>query len=157
MTLPLREGVRAVVLDSDNRVLLVHFQFTDWELWATPGGGVEPGETLELAIRRELEEEVGLVDVDLGPIIWQRTHIFPFAEFSGQHERFFYVRTATSAFEPSFSEQELLAERVTGSRWWSLQEIRDATDERFAPRELATLLEALVEHGPPGKVIDTGE
>jgi 8-oxo-dGTP diphosphatase len=120
MTLSLREGVRAVVLDDDDRILLVHFQFPDRTLWATPGGGVEPGESLEVAIRRELHEEVGLVNVELGPIIWERTHMFPFAEFSGQHEKFFFVRTSTNVINPSFSKGELLAERLTASRWWSV-------------------------------------
>jgi hypothetical protein len=104
-----------------------------------------------------LEEEVGLVDVELGPIIWERTHVFPFANFSGQHERFYLARATASAIEPSLSRQQLRAEGLSGSRWWSLQEIRDATDERFAPRQLATHLESLIEHGPPAAVIDTGE
>jgi ADP-ribose pyrophosphatase YjhB (NUDIX family) len=156
VTLPLREGVRAVVLDDDDRILLVHFEFPDWTLWATPGGGVEPGETLETAIRRELLEEVGLVDVDLGPVIWERTHVFPFAEFSGQYEKFFLIRTSTSVINPSFSQQELLAERLTASRWWTVQEIREASDELFAPRRLASLMEMLLTEGPPSEVVDTG-
>ena len=157
MTLPLREGVRAVVLDSDDRILLVHFQFPENAFWAAPGGGVEKGETLAQAIKRELAEEVGLVDVELGPIIWQRTHVFPFGEFSGQHEKFFLVRVTSREATPTFSEEELLAERVTGSRWWSLREITEARDERFSPRRLAHFLAALLENGPPSAVIDTGE
>jgi ADP-ribose pyrophosphatase YjhB (NUDIX family) len=157
VTLPLREGVRAVVLDDDDRILLVHFQFPDWTLWATPGGGVEPGESLKVAIRRELHEEVGLCNVELGPIIWERTHMFPFAEFSGQHEKFFFVRTSTNVINPSFSKEELLAERLTASRWWSVREIREASDELFAPRQLASLLETLLIEGLPGEIVDTGE
>jgi 8-oxo-dGTP diphosphatase len=155
VTLPLRQGVRAVVLDDDDRILLVHFQFPEWTLWATPGGGVELGESLEVAIRRELYEEVGLVDVELGPIIWERTHLFAFAEFSGQYERFFYVRTSTSVIEPSFTPEELLAERVTASRWWTLEEIRAASDERFAPLELAKHLASLLTE-VPSEVLDVG-
>ena len=55
--LRIREAVRALVIDPDDRVLLVRFEFPNTGThWATPGGGVEPGETDHQALRRELDE-----------------------------------------------------------------------------------------------------
>lgn len=53
-------GVRAVVLDADNRVFLVRHSYVSG--WYLPGGGVDYGETMEQAMRRELKEEG---DIDL--------------------------------------------------------------------------------------------
>lgn len=60
---PIKQVVCAVIRDRDGRILLArrapgqHLE-GHWEL---PGGKVEPGESLESALRRELLEELGLV------------------------------------------------------------------------------------------------
>ena len=54
----------AAVIVRDGRVLMVHERSRrsgGGEWWTLPGGGVEPGETLEEALRREVFEETGLV------------------------------------------------------------------------------------------------
>ena len=59
-------GVRAVVLDDDNRVFLVkHSYVAGWHL---PGGGVEVGETFREALERELAEE-GRIEVTGEPAL----------------------------------------------------------------------------------------
>ena len=53
-------GVRAVVLDAENKVFLVKHSYVAG--WYLPGGGVDHGESMEQAMRRELKEE-GDIDV----------------------------------------------------------------------------------------------
>jgi double-stranded uracil-DNA glycosylase len=70
--LPRRENVRAVVVDERDRILLLRYgdEYGDW--WVPSGGGREVGESDEQTVRRELEEEIGLVDFEMGPLLWQR-------------------------------------------------------------------------------------
>ncbi len=55
-------SAKGVVL-RDGRVVLVSNSRGEWEL---PGGKLEPGETLETCVAREVEEELGLT-VTVGP------------------------------------------------------------------------------------------
>ena len=58
--------VRATgVLIQDNSLLLVKQKLSNNKDWSLPGGRVEPGETLEQALIREMKEETGL---DVEPI-----------------------------------------------------------------------------------------
>jgi ADP-ribose pyrophosphatase YjhB (NUDIX family) len=151
----LRDAVRALVLDSAERILLVRFEFPHWIGWATPGGGVNAGESDEEAIRRELAEEAGLESFELGPLVWTRTHFFELGRWDGQAERYYLVRTAGFEPVPGLTWPELNAEYVTAIRWWTLEELETA-DALFAPRRLPHLVRELLLHGPPAESLDVG-
>ena len=72
MISPLTETKRqraAVIILADSQVLLMHRYKHGREYYIVPGGGVEPGETLEQAALREIKEETGL-EIELDRKLW---------------------------------------------------------------------------------------
>jgi 8-oxo-dGTP pyrophosphatase MutT (NUDIX family) len=154
----IRPAVRALVLDPEDRVLLVRFVNPDTgeEFWTTPGGGVDPDETMDAAIRRELREETGLDDPDIGPVVWTRREVFPWAGRTlDQREQVVLVRASSFEPKPQLGDQGLASEDVHEVRWWTLDEI-ERSDALFYPTRLAEFLRQLLETGPPSAPIDVG-
>jgi 8-oxo-dGTP pyrophosphatase MutT (NUDIX family) len=150
---PWRDGARALVLDPADRALLVHFSFDPYP-WSPPGGGIEPGESDEHALRRELAEEVGLDDFELGPLLWTREHEFDRpVRFRGQRERCYLVRV--EPFEP-VPRIDLAAEYVSEVRWWTPAEVQRSA-EVFGPRRLPDLLAGILAEGPPAQPFALGK
>ncbi len=139
--LRIRRAVRAAVLDPGDRVLLVRFEFPTRTVWATPGGGQEPGEDDEATLRRELDEELGLRDVEIGPHVWTRLHVIPFIDGSwdGQRDHVYLVRTPSFVPQPTLTWEQLRAERVHELRWWTLADVAAAGRDgvSFAPPGVA--------------------
>lgn len=159
--LRIRQAVRALLVTPEPAVLLCRFEFPTATVWAIPGGGLDPGEDHLTALHRELAEEVGLRNVEPGPHVWTREHIIPFIDgmWDGQVDRYHLVPIA-ERFEPrpDLTWQQLRDERLHELRWWSLDEIDEATSAgtRFAPQRLGEHFRRLIEHGPPDSPIDTG-
>jgi len=153
-----RNAARVVLLDAADRVLLLrcHEPGADRAFWITPGGGLEDDESHEQAAVRELREETGLEGIELGPCVWTRTHTFPWLKRTyRQHERFFLVRCESHEVCPmQRTKEELIV--LTEHRWWSAAELAAASEEHFAPRRIAELLDRLVAMPLPELPIDVG-
>lgn len=142
-------------------MLLVRFEFPDvGTVWAMPGGGVDPGESIDVALRRELIEEIGLEEPEVGQMIWSYTRIIATMgpHWGGQVDRVFLVRTPRFEPTPALSWEQLNAERVYELRWWPIQDVISSPEStRFAPRCLPSLLGSFAESGPPAGPIRFGE
>jgi 8-oxo-dGTP diphosphatase len=62
-TYTVRPGARAILVDQESRIALMHVAKHNY--YKLPGGGVEAGEELAVALRRELLEEVGASEVEI--------------------------------------------------------------------------------------------
>jgi len=101
-------GANCALIDASGRVLLVRHSYVPG--WSFPGGGVERGETVMQALKRELAEEVG-VELEAAP----RLHgVFAnFELFPGDHVAFFVAekwrRIAAPKRNLEIVEQRLFA------------------------------------------------
>lgn len=158
MTLPKREAAKLLILDPDDRVLLFRAEPPAGQppYWMAPGGGVEPGETIADAARREMREETGAA-LPLGPPVWRRTFVFTALDrvTKEQTETFFLVR-ADVPFDWQLTH-DLTSEAITTARWWAIEEITAAETEVFYPENLAEELRSLLSAELPKQpvVLDT--
>ncbi len=137
---PWRRAPRALVLDEDGHVLLYRFVSPGGvTFWGLPGGGLEEGESWEDGLRRELGEEIGLVDADLGPLLAERENDFVWHRVVRQQERYYLVRAARSELTPERAVET--EEGMVEYRWWTVAEVERMTHEVW-PENLSELVRA---------------
>jgi 8-oxo-dGTP pyrophosphatase MutT (NUDIX family) len=146
--LPFRDTARALVLDPRDRLLLIAYESVIdvdplrpglRKFWFTPGGGLDPGETHEIALVRELEEEIGRPGCTLGRYVaWRNTPFYFFREPKFLRERYFVVRLDSDAIDTTrLAETE--DSPILDIRWWTMDELQ-ATTDIVDPRGLSALV-----------------
>jgi 8-oxo-dGTP pyrophosphatase MutT (NUDIX family) len=143
-----RPTARVLLLDPGGRILLLKGRLPSTPkapgAWFTVGGGVEPGESLEAAARREIVEETGFLDAELGPLLWTGEALL--SDRQGRPLLFkdhFFLARCSGGVPSRDGWQALEREFVDDMRWWTLAELR-ATDEPVFPPDLALRLADIV-------------
>jgi 8-oxo-dGTP pyrophosphatase MutT (NUDIX family) len=154
-----RRAARVVLLDHEDRVLLLRsqdpFDPRRGQWWELPGGGIDPGETSEDAGRREVYEETGLTEIEIGPAVWLQHVEFEFAgRFFDQHEQVHLGRCDGGEIRPARLEA-LEVDAFIGYRWVPAGELGSL--DRVIPPWLAGQLPAVLAGGVPDEPIDLGD
>ncbi len=152
-----RPTARILVANPEGRVLLFSAAARDGERWwFTPGGGVHRGETVQEAAARELREETGFTcaPAEFGPVVASSVGLWLAEEsgklFLGAHS-FFFLRVPHGRLNTD-GQEDLERSMITGHHWWSVADLR-AASERIAPPGLAGLMDRLLRGDIPERPV----
>lgn len=112
------------ILRWQGRVLLCRQEKPGKQYWLLPGGGVDGGETLTEALRRELREELGIaVDAQFeGPVAIVDS-IAPKGSLTRKH--IVHIIFATDLSHRSLEDVETKDAAVRGARLFSAEELEE--------------------------------
>ncbi len=134
-----------MLFDRDGRLLMVHWRdpVTGHEFLEPPGGLREGNETFEDAVRREIAEETGLQDIEVGDFVAEIDHRFTFggADYDCR-ERYFACRLTGDGRAPT-SLDPVEEASIVGIEWVRVDELAERREDQVEPPQLLEMLRAV--------------
>jgi 8-oxo-dGTP pyrophosphatase MutT (NUDIX family) len=123
-----RLTARVLLFDPDGRILLMKGRLPSGPnapaAWFTVGGGAEPGETVLEAAAREIREETGFTDAELGPVVWRREGPLHLANGELVLFKEHYVVARCAGGDPSRDGWDAVERALVDDiRWWRLADL----------------------------------
>ena len=146
-----------VVFDPLDRVLLIEGRDPprrDGGGWGGfPGGGIDPGEDTAEAVRRELWEEAGIRDAEIGPCVWTQRVQYTFGGLHFDQDEWIHVARCDGSSTGPAGLEYLEAMAFGEQRWWAVEDVLDH-GARTIPSRMLEFLAALATGALPGEPID---
>ncbi len=133
-------GVRVIVLDDENRILMVRHDHPERTVWMVPGGSIEEDESSAQAAAREVLEETGF-EVEIGGLIW---HVEEVSERGQRFVNFFRAKITGGEMKLGRDPELEESDQVLGDIRFMTREEVEGLEElypEFLRRELWQHLE----------------
>lgn len=133
MTMNKRAGA---IIIKDHQILLIHRYQEGWgEYWVFPGGGVQEGESIEDAMKREVAEELSLTVTECKPLFEVFNPFTMGGHFPPRQEYYFLVSDYTGQVKLGGEEAASMNEKQQFyPTWVGLDKIKHM--ETLRPEEV---------------------
>lgn len=130
----LQIGVKVLIQNSENKYLFIKrtkLLHNEVEVsWDIPGGRIEPNESLDIALQRELQEEIGIT-LNSAPLLINAQDIFVSNKDLHVVRLTYRTRQDIDSLEHSDEHQ--------AAAWLSLEDARNKVNEPFLKETLMLL------------------
>ncbi len=120
----------AVICNEQGEILLARHEKQKKSYWVLPGGHLQFGEAMDVALRRELREELGFEDVEVKELVFVD-------EFLSPERHVVHIGFDVSVVEEYLANPGVIAEdeSIQEVRFFSLAEIVNANDTFYPSKD----------------------